>query len=142
MKPPGASTVLLVLAGCLVAGCSGAGAAVYLNDGVRPGTPVFYGTIQVYAARDIGRPMEEMGSICVTISAEVPGGEFLKRMQKEAGRIGAHAVVAYEQWGNSAVGIAVRPSRRERPRTGRDVAPGAPRSLPIMPGTGEATPGP
>ena len=61
-----------------------------------------------FASREIGRPTEELGSVCVTIDAEVPGEEFVKYMQKAAAKVGANAVEAYEQWGSTAVGIAVR----------------------------------
>lgn len=92
----------------LLPGCSSGGGTVLLNSGVKPGSPVFYGTVHVFASRDIGREVEELGSVSATVNAEVPGTELLKRIQQEAARIGADAVVGFEQRGTTVTGVAVR----------------------------------
>lgn len=102
------SGVLVASVIIMVQGCSAVGATTMLNDGIVPGTPVFYGVVKVFSSRDIGRPYEEMGSIAVAVNAEVSGDELVRRMQQEAAKIGADAIVAYEQWGTTVTGVAIR----------------------------------
>ena len=87
----------------------GTEATVRLNDGIAPGPPVLNETgIAVYAARDIGRNIEELGSVCISTQSELPPEEYLSRIQKEAAKIGAEAIVGYEILDGTAMGIAVR----------------------------------
>jgi uncharacterized protein YbjQ (UPF0145 family) len=62
----------------------------------------------VFASRDIGREVEELGSVSVAINDEVPGTELLWRLQREAAQLGADAIVGFEQWGTTVTGVAVR----------------------------------
>ena len=89
-------------------GCSYRGGITLLNEGITPGPPRFYGTVNVFVHRDIGVDVTELGSVSVAIQAEVPGSEYVTLIQKEAARIGADAVVGYEQDGTTATGIAVK----------------------------------
>ena len=55
----------------LYAGCGGSVSTVRLNDGVIPGPPVFNSAgIKVFAARAIGRAVEELGSVCVSTQSD------------------------------------------------------------------------
>lgn len=102
----------------LCAGCGGSVSTVRLNDGVTPGAPVFNSAgIRVFAARDIGRAVEELGSVCVSTQSELPPEAYLTRIQKEAAKIGADAIISYEIIDGTAMGIAVR--YRERPASTR-----------------------
>lgn len=90
--------------------------AVRLNDGVAPGAPVFNErSIGVFAARTIGRDVEELGSVCISTQSELAPEEYLIRIQREAAKIGADAIVGYEILDGTAMGIAVR-YRRPSPR--------------------------
>lgn len=103
------SVVLLILTGALLGyGCTYKGSVALLNEDVTPGAGRFYGIVKVFVHRDIGMEVIELGSVAVSIQAEVPGSEFITLMQKEAAKIGADAVVGYQQEGTSATGVAVR----------------------------------
>ncbi len=94
----------------LCAACGGGTeTTVRLNDGVAPGPPVFNETrIAVFAARVIGRDVEELGSVCVSTQSELAPEEYVKRIRVEAARIGADAIVSLEIIDGTAMGIAVR----------------------------------
>jgi len=92
----------------LGSGCTYRGSINLLNDGITPGPERFYGIVKVFVHRDIGTEFIELGSVSVAIQAEVPGSEYITLIQKEAAKIGADAVVGYEQEGTTASGIAVR----------------------------------
>lgn len=64
--------------------------------------------IEVYASRTIGRAIEELGSVCVSTQSELSPEEYLMRIQKEAAKIGADAIISYEIIDGTAMGIAVR----------------------------------
>ena len=64
--------------------------------------------IKVFSSREVGFTYEELGSVSVAIHGEVQSSKFLDRIRKEAATLGADAVVAYEQWGSTTTGIAVR----------------------------------
>jgi uncharacterized protein YbjQ (UPF0145 family) len=100
--------VLPILLTC--AGCGGGSASsVRLNDGVKPGEEVFNSAgIPVFAARTIGRDVEELGTVCVSTQSEMSPNEYVSRIQREAAKIGADAVVGYEIMEGTATGIAVR----------------------------------
>ena len=89
-------------------GCTYKGAVTLLNEGVTTGPERFYGTVKVFAHRDIGTEVIELGSVSVAIQAEVAGSEYVTLIQKEAARIGADAIIGYEQEGTTATGIAVQ----------------------------------
>ncbi len=94
----------------LVEACGGGTeTTVRMNDGKVPGPPVFNENgIAVFAARAIGRDVEELGSVCVSTQSELPPEAYLLRMRKEAAKIGADAIVCYEIIDGTAMGIAVR----------------------------------
>ncbi len=100
--------VVLMMGTWLSSGCSYRGGITLLNEGVTPGPERFYGTVKVFVHRDIGVDVIELGSVSVAIQAEVPGDEYVTLIQKEAARIGADAIVGYEQDGTTATGIAVK----------------------------------
>jgi uncharacterized protein YbjQ (UPF0145 family) len=100
--------ILPVLLICEACG-GGTETAVRLNDGVSPGEPVFNeASITVFAARTIGREVEELGSVCISTQSELPPEEYLKRIRIEAAKIGADAIIGYEIIDGTAMGIAVR----------------------------------
>ena len=103
---------LLVIAPMVLLGeaCGGGTeTAMRLNDGVAPGSPVFNeASIAVFAARTIGRDVEEIGSVCISTQSELPPEEYLLRIQKVAARLGADAIVGYEILDGTATGVAVR----------------------------------
>jgi hypothetical protein len=103
-----AACMILVMLGWVSSGCSYRGGITLLNEGITPGPPRFYGTVKVFVHRDIGMDVIELGSVSVAIQAEVPGTEYVTLMQKEAAKIGADAVVGYQQEGTTATGIAVK----------------------------------
>jgi hypothetical protein len=103
------SALLLLMIGALLgSGCAYKGSVTLLNEGIAPGPERFYGTVKVFVHRDIGMEVVELGSVSVAIQAEVPGSDYVTLMQKEAAKIGADAVVGYEQEGTTATGIAVK----------------------------------
>ncbi len=90
--------------------------AMRLNEGVAPGPPVFNErSIAVFAARTIGRDVEELGSVCISTQSEIPAEEYLLRIQRVAAKIGADAIVGYEVMDGTATGIAVRYRNRPAP---------------------------
>ncbi len=102
---------MLLVAGVvmfLLAGCTSSGGVTLLNPGVVAGPPVFFGNVRVFASREIGREVEELGSVSIAINAEVPGTSLLWKLQREAARLGADAIVGFEQWGTTVTGVAVR----------------------------------
>jgi hypothetical protein len=107
-------TLAWLLAGALaLTGCSSySGSTAFLNEAVTPGRETSYLDVQVFASRDIGIEYVELGSVCAAVNAEVQGSQYLNLIRKEAARIGADAVVSYEQWGTTATGIAVRYVKR------------------------------
>jgi hypothetical protein len=107
-----ATVVALMMCAWFCSGCSYTGGVTLLNDGITPGPQRFYGTVKVFVHRDIGVDVIELGSVSVAIEAEVPGNEYVTLIQKEAAKIGADAVVGYEQDGTTATGIAVKFSKK------------------------------
>jgi hypothetical protein len=89
-------------------GCGSSASMSRLNEGVTAATPTLAADIKVYAARDIDRGYIELGSVSVSVHNELDGKVYVKRIKEEAARIGADAIVGYEQLGTSAVGIAVK----------------------------------
>lgn len=114
-----AGPLILLMAGVLMVlltGCASSGGVTLLNPGVVGGPPVFHGNVRVFASREIGREVEELGSVSVAINDEVPGIELLWKLQQEAARLGADAIVGFEQWGTTVTGVAVRyVKKRESP---------------------------
>lgn len=107
--------VLLGIPAALLTGCSSTGGVIMLNPGVVPGPPVFYGSVRVFASRDIGREVVELGSVSIAANAEVSGGELVSRLQREAAALGADAIVGFEQFGTTVTGVAVRYLRKGGP---------------------------
>ncbi|MCK5571361.1 MAG: hypothetical protein KAJ12_01310 [Bacteroidetes bacterium] len=107
-------TLLWLLVSALVlAGCSSPeGSTTYLNEGITPGPGTHYLTIKVFSSREVGFKYEELGSVSAAIHGEVQSNKFLDMIRKEAAKLGADAVVAYEQWGTTATGVAVRAIKR------------------------------
>jgi|WetSurMetagenome_2_1015567.scaffolds.fasta_scaffold327820_2 hypothetical protein len=99
--------MIMVLSATLL-GCGSSAGISRLNEGITAGSPTVATDIKVYAARDIGREYAELGSVSVSIHDELDGKVYIKRIKEEAAKIGADAIVGYEQLGTSAVGIAVK----------------------------------
>ncbi len=97
----------------VISGCAWTSHVTLLNPGAQPGPERFYGTVKVFAHRDIGIEVIELGSVSVAIHAEVAGSRYVSLLQKEAARIGADAIVEYRQRGTTATGIAVRFVRKK-----------------------------
>jgi hypothetical protein len=92
----------------LCSGCAWTAHVTFLNPGIEPARERFYGTVKIFAHRDIGIEVVELGSVSIAIHAEAPGARYISMIQKEAAKIGADAVVDYHQQGTTATGIAVR----------------------------------
>ena len=110
MKPIVLSGSLILLSALLFSACGGGLAAIVrLNDGVKAGEPVLNSAnIPVFAARTLYRTVEELGTVCVSTQSELPPEDYISKIQKEAAKIGADAVVGYEIMDGTATGIAVR----------------------------------
>jgi hypothetical protein len=100
--------VLISVLALVLTGCGSSASFSRLNDGVTAGNATMVGDIKVYAARDIGKEYIEMGSVSVSVHNELDGKVYIQRIKEAAAKIGADAVVGYEQLGTSAVGVAVK----------------------------------
>ncbi|MBP1647875.1 MAG: hypothetical protein H6Q30_1320 [Bacteroidetes bacterium] len=99
---------LPLLMHCAACG-GGTESIVHLNDGVAPHKPTFNEAgIAVFAERTIGREVEELGTVGISTQSELLPDEYLRRMRKEAAKIGADAIIGYEIMDGTATGIAVR----------------------------------
>lgn len=101
-------TTGILIVCCFAAGCGSSASMNMLNEGITVGAATAADQIRVYATRDIGREYLELGSVSVSIHGELDGKKYTSKMKEEAAKIGADAIVSYQQYGTSASGIAIK----------------------------------
>lgn len=102
------STSVLVIVCSFVVGCGSTASMHMLNEDLQVYTATTPTQIKVYVARDIGRDYVELGSVSTSINGELDGKKYIRKIKEEAAKIGADAIVAYQQYGTSASGIAIK----------------------------------
>jgi hypothetical protein len=97
------SVMILVLSGC-----GSTASFSRLNEGVSVASSTKAEAIKVFAATEIGREYIQLGSVSFSSHGELNGKVYVQKIKEAAAKIGADAIVAYEQYGTSASGIAVK----------------------------------